>query len=1061
MADGTADNFRALTQHADFVRAIARSLVLDQNQADDIEQQTWLAALQHPPRHDASPRGWLSRVVRNAARKSARSRKRRARHEGTALAAQQAEATIDLVARQAMIRHIADVVGDLDEPYRSVIIHRFYDGMPPRDIARHLGVPVETVRTRIKRALGRMRIELDRAYGNDRRAWSAAILPLTQMSRSDTTGEPSAPQENLSGRSTTARASTPSLRQAAKPPRTGSALAVALAALVIGLVTLWLAWRDTPALPSNVGTLSATRTGLDAATARTESNRHRGPDATLERTAAVDAQRGTQRSATEAERSVPRHSLDVHVTWADDGTPAEGIRAAMSRGRMFPLGHCLDRVTDSTGVFHVDGLAPGSYKIDLDRHRVAGPVVIDADGDSPDKIHVRIPRGLDVRGRVLDDDGLPIAGAEIRFCRRYFPDSGVTLATSDARGEFAIRSIAAPGFLGARAADRADSNLIEIPGHTIGEIEIALRLMDPGVRISGRVVDSTGKPVAGAHVTFGGTSREDRVDRRTIRPRPQRLFTGDDGAFRIEGVSPVDLQSGSLELRVDAPGFAPHVRRLPAGADIAARDHTVRLDDGITLVGNVRNADDRPAVGAQIAVTADSLLPGTPVIGTADEAGNFRIDRLPRTRVRIEIAGVNQSGRAWGTIALGDGAGTTADAATGATASTRRFDATLDRGIVLSGRLIDADDEPLAGWRIQATEPAPKRDACPSIGLVDIARRDAFSDASGRFEIANCADFGYSLDIFTPQQGRTRPCLTVRDVRPGEPATIRVPDRALPGSIVLGVLLDPSGGSADDNILALASLDGNWRTTRATPDETGAFELAAVPSGNYKLYRVDTNNYDTHNMLEFSLAPDERLDLGTIRLDPPGRVRVRLLAPDDLRIGRPDLHILDAWNSASGTIAFESRPAATTMIDAPPTARHTATADLLPPGEYTLVVCGGPAHLAATTHRFTTHADQTTEIEVEVSVGTHVLIQIIEPPANLWSTSAGVTIHDESGTLTYITRVGRNRDAIFMVDTCLPVGTHTVRVETDAGLSGSHRLEITETPDNQPSTSRQVSITLR
>ena len=52
--------------HLDWVRGLARSLVSDPNLADDAAQETWVAALRHPPSPERPPRTWLRRVVRNA-----------------------------------------------------------------------------------------------------------------------------------------------------------------------------------------------------------------------------------------------------------------------------------------------------------------------------------------------------------------------------------------------------------------------------------------------------------------------------------------------------------------------------------------------------------------------------------------------------------------------------------------------------------------------------------------------------------------------------------------------------------------------------------------------------------------------------------------------------------------------------------------------------------------------------------------------------------------------------------------------------------------------------------
>jgi DNA-directed RNA polymerase specialized sigma24 family protein len=75
-AHGSPDrvSLEALLAHRDWVRSLARRLVLDENDADDVEQETWRMAVERPPRHAGSLRAWLAVVVRNAARGSGRRR---------------------------------------------------------------------------------------------------------------------------------------------------------------------------------------------------------------------------------------------------------------------------------------------------------------------------------------------------------------------------------------------------------------------------------------------------------------------------------------------------------------------------------------------------------------------------------------------------------------------------------------------------------------------------------------------------------------------------------------------------------------------------------------------------------------------------------------------------------------------------------------------------------------------------------------------------------------------------------------------------------------------------
>ena len=66
-----------LMAHADFIRNLARSLVKDEHSAADVSQDTWVAALSHPPRTGGHVKAWLAAVTRNFARRLRRDESRR------------------------------------------------------------------------------------------------------------------------------------------------------------------------------------------------------------------------------------------------------------------------------------------------------------------------------------------------------------------------------------------------------------------------------------------------------------------------------------------------------------------------------------------------------------------------------------------------------------------------------------------------------------------------------------------------------------------------------------------------------------------------------------------------------------------------------------------------------------------------------------------------------------------------------------------------------------------------------------------------------------------------
>jgi RNA polymerase sigma-70 factor (ECF subfamily) len=172
------DHVERLLTHTGFMRALALSLVGDAARADDVVQDALVAALEHRPRDPARMRSWLGKIVRNFAFRSHRTEKRRDRHEGAAPPRPPVPSADEILARENARRRVVGAVLKLPEPYRAAVILRYLEELPPRDVARRLGIPVETVRTRVKRALAQLRETLDAEYGGDRRAWSLALVPF-------------------------------------------------------------------------------------------------------------------------------------------------------------------------------------------------------------------------------------------------------------------------------------------------------------------------------------------------------------------------------------------------------------------------------------------------------------------------------------------------------------------------------------------------------------------------------------------------------------------------------------------------------------------------------------------------------------------------------------------------------------------------------------------------------------------------------------------------------------------------------------------------------------------
>ncbi|MFH0946141.1 MAG: sigma-70 family RNA polymerase sigma factor [Planctomycetota bacterium] len=184
MSDTNKPTIEELLAHTAWVQGLSRRLVSDPSLADDLAQDTVVAALQNrggPPR---SIRAWLGKILLNMVREAHRREARRRQREAAAAGRDYVPSTFDVVDRASTHTSVAQAVLALKEPYRTVILMRFFDGLPPRKIASLLDAPVSTIETRLQRGLDRLRVELDHTHGGDRGRWQQALLVLAPPSGS-------------------------------------------------------------------------------------------------------------------------------------------------------------------------------------------------------------------------------------------------------------------------------------------------------------------------------------------------------------------------------------------------------------------------------------------------------------------------------------------------------------------------------------------------------------------------------------------------------------------------------------------------------------------------------------------------------------------------------------------------------------------------------------------------------------------------------------------------------------------------------------------------------------
>jgi RNA polymerase sigma-70 factor (ECF subfamily) len=169
---------------------LALRMVRDRDEADDVVQEAYLAALESPPLADRPTRGWLGRVATNVVRARYRAGTRRERREKAALPPEPTSDSFDLVHKEQATAVLARALDELGEPYRSAVKLRFLAERSVAEIAAEQGVPLGTAGWRVSEGLKRLRTRLDRDAGGDARPWLMALCPGVGLSEETTAASP-------------------------------------------------------------------------------------------------------------------------------------------------------------------------------------------------------------------------------------------------------------------------------------------------------------------------------------------------------------------------------------------------------------------------------------------------------------------------------------------------------------------------------------------------------------------------------------------------------------------------------------------------------------------------------------------------------------------------------------------------------------------------------------------------------------------------------------------------------------------------------------------------------
>ena len=133
-----------LLQHQAFLQRLARGLA--GSDAEDLVQDVWRRALEHPPIHSLRLRAWIAQITRNLAANRRRDElRRRGRETDVARWERSEDGPHSRAARFELHRELVGLLAALDEPYRDTLLMRYFEGLLPEEIARRSGLPTATV----------------------------------------------------------------------------------------------------------------------------------------------------------------------------------------------------------------------------------------------------------------------------------------------------------------------------------------------------------------------------------------------------------------------------------------------------------------------------------------------------------------------------------------------------------------------------------------------------------------------------------------------------------------------------------------------------------------------------------------------------------------------------------------------------------------------------------------------------------------------------------------------------------------------------------------------------
>ncbi len=848
----------AIAAQSTWVRQLARELIVDRDSADDVAQDALVVALERPDREGREPHelgAWLNGVVRKLASKLGRSAARRRDREANVARGEREPSTAELCERVDGLRRLSAAVLELDEPYRSTVLLRFVEDLPPREIAARHRVPVATVKTRLARALANLRRRLER----DGRDSLRALLPWCSIPRSVS-------------------------KSIVTTLLVNTKLKLAVAAL-LALAACWIVFGVRTSAPKSD----------ELARAANAASLEVPPASQLAAAVVANAERNAVASFVDANAAVDPESQVRGLVVDRSGAPIAGAEIELrdASSRPLRLGPTRDDSGESAPLVATKSDASGHFALAAERWhefdlRARAPTFATVrrnDVLAGSDLRIVLDRAAALEGRVSNaKDDSPIAGARVNLQRDVVTLELQLTTETDASGKFRFDDLPnGSEQLSVGLCGRVGRDLqVELQsGETRHE---DIRLDPPAARIQGRVTElHTGSPIAGARVS----------DNWTLEPN---VITDAEGKFEL----PVAASADDWELFADAVGYGT----CEAMAHGVADDVSIRLVAGLSAIGVVIDASGSPVAGVKVEARSSVLRNGRQCIDwrttTSDAEGRFHLDSMRRDQVHTFCATKTGFG-----ATLGDFPANESDVQL---VDLGRIE--LYRSGRIGGRVVDESGAPIERI-VVALSGAPEFRIVTSDGAAtgdvpygwDDVRRSATTDSRGRFSFGDLPPgaFGLSASL----KGIARAAgnevkLTEAEQRDDIELKLDL------GASIHGVVVNRDGKPVPGTsvtVYADASLGRQLSYNLARSD--GSFSLRGLERGAYVITAETLGGFTTAEHAN-RYAPLTLTEVHTsdeplrIVLQPAQTIEGRVLGPDEQPIFRCQVQIAnepDPWRA--------------------------------------------------------------------------------------------------------------------------------------------------------------------